>query len=66
MCKVIHKHFGETMASNGFAFWKEVMNNEMDPIVSNNTWILDDFPLSSKPFRFKWASRRKYSIDKSL
>ena len=38
------KTFKEAMASRDVAFWKEAINDEMDSILSNNTWILVDLP----------------------
>jgi len=34
--------------------------------LSNNTWILVDLPLSSKPIGYKWVFRRKYNTDGSI
>ncbi|PKI41773.1 hypothetical protein CRG98_037836 [Punica granatum] len=36
--------YGETMASRDAAFWKETINDEMDSILFNNTWVLVDLP----------------------
>jgi hypothetical protein len=41
------------------AFWKETINDEMDSILSNKTWILVDLPPGSKPIGYKWVFRRK-------
>jgi hypothetical protein len=60
------KTFKEAMASRDVAFWKEAINDEMDSIVSNNTWILVDLPSGSKPIGCKWMFRRKYNTDGSL
>jgi hypothetical protein len=32
------------MASKDAAFWREAVNDEMDSILSNNTWVLVDLP----------------------
>ncbi|RVW76005.1 Retrovirus-related Pol polyprotein from transposon TNT 1-94 [Vitis vinifera] len=37
------------MASRDVAFWKEAINDEMDSIMSNQTWELVDLPPGSKP-----------------
>ncbi|XP_072066951.1 uncharacterized protein [Arachis hypogaea] len=58
--------FKEAMASRDSAFWKEVINDEMDSILSNNTWVLVDLPPGSKPIGCKWVFRRKYNTDGSL
>ena len=54
------------MASRDVAFWKEAVNDEMDSIMSNNTWVLVDLPVGSKPIGCKWVFRRKYNFDGSL
>ena len=32
------------MASKDAAFWREAVNDEMDSILANNTWVLVDLP----------------------
>ncbi|GJQ99268.1 zinc finger, CCHC-type containing protein [Tanacetum coccineum] len=39
------KIFDEVMKSQDVFFWKESINNEMDSIMGNNTWVLADLPL---------------------
>nr|GEV59503.1 zinc finger, CCHC-type [Tanacetum cinerariifolium] len=36
------KTFDEVMKSQDVAFWKEEINDEMDSIMGNNTWVLAD------------------------
>jgi len=60
------KIFGQAMSSRDVAFWKETVNDEMDSILSNNTWILVDLPLGSKPIECKWVFKRKYNTDGSI
>ncbi|GJR85689.1 zinc finger, CCHC-type containing protein [Tanacetum coccineum] len=36
--------FDEVMKSQDVAFWKEAINDEMDSILDNNTWVLADLP----------------------
>ncbi|GKB62569.1 hypothetical protein Tco_0918755 [Tanacetum coccineum] len=36
------KTFDEAMKSQDVAFWKELINDEMDSIMGNNTWVLAD------------------------
>nr|GEY74211.1 zinc finger, CCHC-type [Tanacetum cinerariifolium] len=38
------KTFDEAMKSQDVAFWKEAINDEMDFIMGNNTWVLTDLP----------------------
>ncbi|RVW54011.1 Copia protein [Vitis vinifera] len=45
------KTYKEAMASRDVAFWKEAINDEMDSIMSNQTWKLVDLPPGSKPIR---------------
>ncbi|PKI59228.1 hypothetical protein CRG98_020391 [Punica granatum] len=51
--------YGEAMASRDAAFWKEAINDEMDSILFNNTWVLVDLPQGSKPIGCKWVFKRK-------
>jgi hypothetical protein len=60
------KCFNEAMSSRDAAFWKEAVNDEMDSILSNNTWVLVDLPPGSKPIGCKWVFRRKYTTDGSI
>ena len=55
--------FSKAMASRDAAFWREAVNDEMDSILSNNTWVLVDLPLGSNTIGCKWVFRRKYRID---
>ncbi|GKA10143.1 zinc finger, CCHC-type containing protein [Tanacetum coccineum] len=43
------KTFDEAMKSQDVAFWKEAINDEMDSIMGNNTWVLTDLPPGYKP-----------------
>ncbi|GJY19545.1 zinc finger, CCHC-type containing protein [Tanacetum coccineum] len=45
------------------AFWKEAINDEMDSIMGNNTWVLADLPPGCKPFGFEWIFKRKLKMD---
>ena len=60
------KSYEEAMASRDSAFWKEAVNDEMDSILSNNTWVLVDLPTSSKPIGCIWVFRRKYNTNGSI
>ncbi|GJY51853.1 zinc finger, CCHC-type containing protein, partial [Tanacetum coccineum] len=37
------------MKSQDVTFWKEAINDEMDSIMGNNTWVLADLPPDCKP-----------------
>ncbi|GJY89907.1 zinc finger, CCHC-type containing protein, partial [Tanacetum coccineum] len=43
--------YSEAMKSHDSSFWKEVVNDEMDSIIGNNTWILVDLPPGSKAIK---------------
>ncbi|GKE20119.1 zinc finger, CCHC-type containing protein, partial [Tanacetum coccineum] len=43
------KTFDEAMNSQDVALWKEVINDEMDFIMGNKTWVLADLPPCCKP-----------------
>ncbi|GJS53398.1 zinc finger, CCHC-type containing protein [Tanacetum coccineum] len=53
------KTFDEAMKSQDVTFWKEAINNEMDSIMGNNTWVLADLPPGCKPLGCKWIFKRK-------
>ncbi|GJT82773.1 zinc finger, CCHC-type containing protein [Tanacetum coccineum] len=38
------KTFDKAIKSKDVAFWKEAINDEMDSILGNNTWVLADLP----------------------
>jgi len=60
------KTFSQAMSSRDVAFWKEAVNDEMDSILFNNTWVLVDLPPSSKLIGCKWVFRRKYNTNGSI
>ncbi|GKA89968.1 zinc finger, CCHC-type containing protein [Tanacetum coccineum] len=57
------KTFDEVMKSQDVAFWKEEINDEMDSIMGNNTWVLADLPPGCKPLGCKWIFKRKLKVD---
>lgn len=58
--------FREATTSRDAAFWKEAINDEIESIMSNNTWILTDLPPGSKPIGCKWIFKRKLKADGSI
>ncbi|GJW71707.1 zinc finger, CCHC-type containing protein [Tanacetum coccineum] len=55
----------------GMSLWmflsgKEAINDEMDSIMGNNTWVLADLPLGYKPFGCKWIFKRKLKVDGTI
>ncbi|GJV21701.1 zinc finger, CCHC-type containing protein [Tanacetum coccineum] len=60
------KIFNEAMKSQDVAFWKEAINDEMDSIMDNNTWVLADLPPGCKPLGCKWIFKRKLKVDGTI
>ncbi|GJS85776.1 zinc finger, CCHC-type containing protein [Tanacetum coccineum] len=60
------KTFDEAMKSQNVAFWKEAINDEMDSIMGNNTWVLTDLPPGCRPLGCKWIFKRKMKVDKTV
>ncbi|GKA57616.1 zinc finger, CCHC-type containing protein [Tanacetum coccineum] len=57
------KTFDEAIKSQDVAFWKEAINDEMDSIMGNNTWVLIDLPPGCRPLGCKWIFKRKMKVD---
>ncbi|GJY61230.1 zinc finger, CCHC-type containing protein [Tanacetum coccineum] len=55
------KTFDEAIKSQDFAFWKKAINNEMDSIMGNNTWVLTYLPPSTDIAKI---SRKRSKPDK--
>ncbi|GJX15415.1 zinc finger, CCHC-type containing protein [Tanacetum coccineum] len=45
---------------------KEAINDEMDSIMGNNTWVLADLPPGCKPLGCKWIFKRKLKANKGF
>ncbi|GJR90135.1 reverse transcriptase domain-containing protein [Tanacetum coccineum] len=60
------KTFNEVTKSQDFAFWKEVIKDEMDSIMGNNTWVLVDLPPGCKPLGYKWIFKRKLKVNETI
>ena len=45
--------FDKAMKSQDSTFWKEAIQDEMDSILGNNTWVPVDLPSGSKPISLK-------------
>ncbi|XP_075659253.1 uncharacterized protein LOC142629157 [Castanea sativa] len=56
----------EVLSSPDSGFWKEAINDEMDYIISNNTWKLVNLPPGCKTIGCKWILRRKLKPDGSI
>ncbi|GKC22394.1 zinc finger, CCHC-type containing protein [Tanacetum coccineum] len=44
----------------------EAINDEMDSIMGNNTWVLIDLPPGYKPLGCKWIFKRKLKVDETV
>ncbi|GJT31101.1 zinc finger, CCHC-type containing protein [Tanacetum coccineum] len=60
------KIIDEAMKSQDVAFWKEAINDEIDSIMGNNTWVLADLPPYCKPLGCKWIFKRKLKLDETI
>ncbi|GKB59137.1 zinc finger, CCHC-type containing protein [Tanacetum coccineum] len=60
------KIFDETMKSQDVAFGKEAINDDMDSIMANNTWVLADLPPGCKPLGYKWIFKRKLKVNGTI
>ncbi|GKA45303.1 zinc finger, CCHC-type containing protein [Tanacetum coccineum] len=60
------KILDEAMKSQDVASWKEAINDEMDSIMGNNTWVLADLPPGCKPLGCKWIFKRKLKVDGTI
>ncbi|GKA44980.1 zinc finger, CCHC-type containing protein [Tanacetum coccineum] len=60
------KTFDEAMKSHDVALWKEAINDEIDFIMGNNTWVLADLPSGCKPLGCKWIFKRKLKVDGTI
>ncbi|GJW67336.1 zinc finger, CCHC-type containing protein [Tanacetum coccineum] len=57
------KKFDKAMKSQDVTFWKEAINDEMNSIMGNNTWVLTDLPPGCRPLGCKWIFKRKMKVD---
>lgn len=57
--------FSEAMTSRDSAFWKEAINDKMESIMGNNTWVFEDIPCY-KPLGCKWIFIVKCKPDGSI
>nr|GEX59448.1 zinc finger, CCHC-type [Tanacetum cinerariifolium] len=57
------KTFDEVMKFQDVAFWKEAINDAMESIMGNKTWVSSDLPPGCKPLGCKWIFKRKLKID---
>nr|GEX40521.1 zinc finger, CCHC-type [Tanacetum cinerariifolium] len=60
------KTYKEAITFRNSAFWKEAIDDEIDSLLSNNTWELLDLPTGSKAIGCRWVFRIKYHTDGSI
>nr|GEX10995.1 zinc finger, CCHC-type [Tanacetum cinerariifolium] len=60
------KTFDEAMKSHNVSFWKEAINDEIDSIMGNNTWVLADLLPGCKLLGCKWIFKRKSKVDATI
>ena len=56
----------KTLTSPDAIFWKEVVNDEIESLISNRTWKLVDLPPGCKTMGCKWVLRKKLKPDGSI
>nr|GEX11236.1 zinc finger, CCHC-type [Tanacetum cinerariifolium] len=59
-------NFGGSMVSERVTKEKETVNDEMDSIMGNNTWVLTDLPPGCRPLGCKWIFKRKLKVDGTI
>jgi hypothetical protein len=60
------KSIAEAYASPDADDWKEAVQNEMDSILSNETWELSERPHGCKPVGCKWVFKKKLRPDGTI
>ena len=58
--------FKAVMSSSESTYWKEVVNNEIESILSNHTWELTDLSPGNKPLGSKWIYKSKMKPDGTI
>ncbi|CAN1192604.1 Retrovirus-related Pol polyprotein from transposon TNT 1-94 [Linum perenne] len=46
--------------------WKQAMNDELQALVSNGTWVITELPAGKRAIGCKWVYRVKYKADGSV
>ncbi|KAK9668952.1 hypothetical protein RND81_13G098400 [Saponaria officinalis] len=58
--------YKEAMQSVGSSFCLQVINSEIESIMSNHNWILTDIPRGCKPLSNKWVFKNKLKPDGNI
>ncbi|KAK1631549.1 hypothetical protein QYE76_005864, partial [Lolium multiflorum] len=56
----------EAYASQDADYWKEAVRSEMDSILANGTWEVNDRPYGCKPVGCKWVFKKKLRPDGTI
>ena len=56
----------EAYSSPDADYWKEVIQSEMDSIMTNGTWEVTDRPYGCKPVGCKWVFKKKLRPDGTI
>nr|GFC52186.1 zinc finger, CCHC-type [Tanacetum cinerariifolium] len=60
------KIFNEAMKSHDVSFWKDVINDEIDSIMGNKTWVFANLPFCFKPLGYKCIFKIKLKVDGTI
>nr|GEW33945.1 zinc finger, CCHC-type [Tanacetum cinerariifolium] len=60
------KYIGGLVVPEKVTDKKEAINDEMDFIMGNNTWVLADLPPGCKPFGCKWIFKIILKVDRTI
>lgn len=57
--------YDETLQSDHVGKWELAMNNEMNSLMTNNTWKFTELPEGEKALHNKWIYMVKQEVDSS-
>jgi hypothetical protein len=60
------KTIADAYSSPDADYWKEAVRSEMDSIMSNDTWEIDERPYGCKPVGCKWVLKKKLRPDGTI
>ncbi|CAH9068398.1 unnamed protein product [Cuscuta epithymum] len=58
--------YSQAISSKEAPFWLEAIQNEIESIQKNKTWILTELPKGCKPIGCKWIFKKKFNPDGSI
>jgi hypothetical protein len=62
----VPKTLSQAYASLDAEYWNDVVRSEMDSIMLNGTWQINDCPNGCKPIGCKWIFKRKLRPDGTI